>query len=480
MRNRKRLWRLLILIGVIAIVAAACGGNDQSSTGSESTTTAPSSTSASADGWTRDYEGTTLSVIAEATLNTEILRDLIPDFTEKTGIEVTLEEAPYDNLVQKTTLDLSTGQGGYDVISLPYEFIGAYAENGWLAPVDDRLAATSSFAPGFDPAAIIPAMWRESSVWRDVTYGMPSNSAVMMMFYRKDLIENPDEQAAFQAKYGYPLAIPETWSQYRDVAEFFNRPAGEMLAGQELQDDFHGVAMTGKRHVATVLEWMDYGWTFGGGIFNDAGDLVIDSPESIAALDYMIGLTDFAQPGYTNATWDETTAALQQGIAALSITWGDTAGAMEDPEQSVVVGAMGYASIPVENEGESHVAHLGSWTYVIPDSSTKQDAAWLFMQWALSEPIQLELGKRGGLPSLTSVFEDPGLVSTLPYWSQELISLTEAKSRPRIPEWGEISDTLQEQISNAISGQVSATDALTAAGATLRDLLQGQLPLQYK
>ena len=120
----------------------------------------------------------------------------------------------------------------------------------------------------------------------------------MMMFYRKDLFENADEQAAFKAKYGYDLAVPTTWDAYRDAAEFFTRKSGVTLAGQPLTADFAGVAMTGKRHVATVLEWMNYGWTFGGGILDDSGQLVIDSQQSVAALDYMLGLRDFAQPGY--------------------------------------------------------------------------------------------------------------------------------------------------------------------------------------
>jgi multiple sugar transport system substrate-binding protein len=421
--------------------------------------------------WSRDHEGTTLTMIAEATLNSTILRELLPDFTEKTGITVELEEAPYDNLVQKVTLDASTNQGQFDVVSLPYEFLGAFAENAWLTPIDDRLADSASFQPGFDPAGIIPALQDASAVWAGQTYGMPSNSAVMMMFYRKDLLEDPAEQAAFAEQYGYELGVPQTWQQFRDVAEFFDRAAGETLAGETLAQDFAGVAMTGKRHVATVLEWLNYGWTHGGGILDEAGELVIDSPESVAGLDYMVGLTEFAQPGFTNATWDETTATLQQGLAALSITWGDTAGAMESPDQSAVLGKMGYASIPVLAEGDPRLAHLGSWTYTIPASTDAPDAAWLFLQWALSDEVQKELGARGGLPALTSVFEDPELVEALPYWNQELVSLSEARSRPRIPEWGAISDVLQEDISNAISGQAAPADALAAAGEELRGIL---------
>jgi len=467
----------LAVLAILTLTVGACGTGPTPSP-SVSSGTGSSPVAGGTTGWSQDYAGSSLSVIGEATLNSQVLEGLLPDFKAKTGIDVVIEQTPYDSVVQKVTLDAQTRQGAYDVVSLPYEYLGAFAEKDWIAPIDDRLADTASYAPGFDPQAIIPALWTASSAWRDKTYGAPSNSAVMMMFYRTDLFDDAGEQAAFKTKYGYDLAVPKTWDAYRDAAEFFTRKAGDTLAGQTLTNDFAGVAMTGKRHVATVLEWMNYGWTFGGGILDDAGELVIDSPQSVAALDYMLGLRDFAQPGYTNATWDETTATLQQGNAALSITWGDTAGAMEATDQSAVVGKMGYADIPTLKDDDTPIAHLGSWTYVIPSGSANQDAAWLFLQWALSEPVQQSMAEGGGLPALASTFADSELTASLPYWPQELESLSASKSRPRIPEWGAMSDILQEAISNSISGQTPKGDAFGQASTKLESILT--LPVAYQ
>jgi multiple sugar transport system substrate-binding protein len=487
---RSRIWApALAALTTLTLVVTACGGGASPGTSAAATSGASQAAGASsapgsstgtgtATEWSKAFEGTQLSMIAEATLNSQVLEGLLPDFTAKTGIDVSIEQAPYDSVIQKLTLDATTKQGGYDIVSLPYEFLGTFAEKGWIAPIDDRLADSASFGPGFDPTAVIPALWKASSVWRDKTYGFPSNSAVMMMFYRKDLFDSADEQDVFKTKYGYDLAVPQTWQQYKDAAEFFTRKAGGTLAGATLAKDFAGVAMTGKRHVATVLEWFNYAWTYGGGILDDSGNLIVDSTQSVESLDYMAGLRPLAQAGYTNATWDETTATLQQGNAALSITWGDTAGAMEATDQSAVIGKMGYASIPTLKEGDTPLAHLGSWTYVIPSGSTKQDAAWLFMQWAMSADVQTALAKGGGLPATTSSFEDPALVSSLPYWKQELTSLSESKSRPRIPEWGQLSDILQKQISDVISGQASSTDALKGASDQLKAVLP--LPILYQ
>ena len=424
--------------------------------------------------------GTTLNFIGEATTQTDVLKTLTADFTSKTGININIEEAPYDNVVQKLLLDFTTHKAAYDIFSMPYEYLGSFVENGYIIPIDDHLSSGKLAVPGFDKNDIVPAMWTAASNWKGKYYGMPSESPVMMMFYRKDLFDNPTEQAAFKAKYGYDLAPAQNWQQYRDIAEFFTRPAGSTLAGQAMSQPFYGVAIAGKRHIATTLEWFNYMWTMGGNIFDSSGNLVANSAANVKALQYEVDLTKFAPPGYTNYTWDEVTSAFQQGTVAEAITWGDTAGAVEDPSQSKVSGKMGYASIPVDASVNKVVAHYGGWQYAINKDTPNQDAAYCFMEWATTKDIQTKIAQGGGLPSLTSVFQDPALASTKPYWGQELTSLSQSVSRPRLPQWGGINNVLMLQLSNALSKQSTPQQALDAAQSQLQEVMKGALPITYQ
>lgn len=468
----RKVFTLTAALAATVLTLGACSGGGSSPSANESP---------GPDGWSRAFAGTQLNVIAEATANSQILEQLLPDFTEKTGIQVKLEQAPYDSLVQKAVLDFTTKKGNYDVLSIPYEYLGSFAEKKYIAPIDSYLdKPPTQLGTTFSKDDILPTLWKASSQWKDATYGMPSNSAVMMMFYRKDLFDNPKEAKGFEAKYGYKLAPAQTWQQYRDIAEWFTRKKGDQLAGTTLNEPFYGVTIAGKRHVATVLEWLNYAWGNGGGIFDDAGNLIVGGAANVAALTYEKGLTAFAPPGFTSATWDEVTAQLQQGIAAESITWGDTAGAMEDPSASKIVGKMGYASIPVQTAGDKAVAHLGSWTYSINDASKNKEAGYEFMAWALSKPVQMKLAEGGGLPALTSTFTDPTLTSKLPYWKQEYVSLQEAKSRPRVPQWSGISDALALELSRALSGQATPEQALSSAQDKIGQLMAGNLPVRYR
>lgn len=468
----------IVAVATLSLTLAACSSSSSTADPGTSTSTG---TSAAANAWSKAYDGTQLNVIGEATANTAIIEKLLPDFEAKTGIHVTIEQAPYDSLVQKAVLDFTTHKGNYDVLSIPYEYLGAFAEKQYIAPLDDFVAKTPEGIPSsFSASDIIPSLWKSSSNWKDHWYGMPSNSAVMMMFYRKDLFNDPTEKAAFKTKYGYDLAPAKTWKQYQDIGAFFTRAAGAKLGASTTSDAFYGVTLAGKRHVATVLEWMNYSWTMGGDLFDSAGQPAVNSAQNAAALTFEKGLTAYAPPGFTSATWDETTAGLQQGTAAEAITWGDTAGAMEDTAASKVVGKMGYADIPVNAEGDKPEAHLGSWTYAVNVDSKNQAADQLYMAWALSAPVQMELAKQGGLPATTSSFTDKQLLADLPYWSQELASLQQARSRPRIPEWSGISDALALSISKALSGQEAPQTALDDAQQKISTLMAGALPVKYQ
>jgi multiple sugar transport system substrate-binding protein len=469
--RRKTAARAGLTAGVVTVVAltvSGCGGSSSTDVDPEA-----------ADGWSQEFAGTELNVLAEATLNSEVLAELAPEFTAKTGIEVNIETAPFAQLVQSVTLDFSTAQGDYDVVSIPYDYLGAYAGSGYVEEITPLIEANvDRVGEEFDETDIVSGLWETAATWDGKSYGMPSNSAVTMMLYRADLFENAEEKAAFAAEYGYELAPAQTWEQYSDIAEFFTRDAGETLAGEVLSEPMYGVTMAGKRHEAAVFEWMNYAGGFGGGVVDDEGELIVDSDASVESLEYMKSLGEFAPPGFTSATWDEVTANLQQGIAAQAISWGDTAGAMEDESQSAVVGKIGYGDVPVATEGDEHHALHGAWTYTVSTQAVDKDAAYLFVAWALSAPVQKKIGEMGGVPATRSAFEDPELVAALPSWPQQLASLENALARPRNAEWPQMLDQLALQVSTALVGDSTPQKALDDAQSEIEGVLGDKLPLK--
>lgn len=425
----------------------------------------------------KPYAGTTIRVIAEQQTPTLAMKKQIPKFEELTGIKVELEIGPMDNVVNKEILAMESGSGAYDLISIPYQFLGQLVVNDYIQSIDPMLNDPDLKLEGFDRDDLIWGMVSASGEWKGVNYGIPSNTCIMVMFYREDLFNDSGEKAAFKNEYGYELAAPNNWDQYRDIAEFFTRKKGEKLAGEILENDFYGVSIAGKRHDAMTCEWLNYAWSFGGGIFDSDGKLIIDNANNVEALDYFHDMVEYSPPGVSNNTWDELTTQMQQGIIAMQIQWNDCAPAVEDEEKSNVNGKVGYARIP---RGEEEAAHYGAWTYFIPKDAKNPEAAWQFLQWVNTYEVQKEIALEGGFPCLTSVYEDPDLSENLPYWEASLKAYEISSKRPRIPEWNEMNNEMMLELSRVIAGEISPKKALTNLDGKYRKILEGKLPVSYQ
>jgi hypothetical protein len=63
-----------------------------------------------------------------------------------------------------------------------------------------------------------------------------SNCSPGVMLYRKDLFEDPKEKSAFKAKYGRELEVPQTFSDAKQVTEFFTRPDRQKIEYEVVAD----------------------------------------------------------------------------------------------------------------------------------------------------------------------------------------------------------------------------------------------------
>lgn len=453
-------------------VAALLGG-----CGSSSATTNDSSTSGGTG--IKQFDGTVLHMIAEQSSPTEAMEAQLEQFTELTGITVDLEKAPYDDVVQKEILTFEGKTGAYDIIAAPCEHLGNMVENEYIQPIAPLLENEDlAVVDEFDKDDLVENLWDASTNWKDSYYGVPANSCSMFYAYRKDLFENAEEQAAFKEKYGYDLAPATDWDQYKDLAEFFTRKAGDTLCGEKLSQDFYGVSMSGKKHPATTCEFLNYLWSFGGDIFDTDGNIDINSDAAVAALEYYVDLTQYAPDGVTSKTWDEQVTEMQQGIAAMAIMFNDGTPALEDETASAVVGKMGYTAVPVK---EQNASFYGGWGYYIPSDAPNAEAAWLFMQWFCTPDVQKAISDTGCLPNLTSLYEDPALAESIPYFEASLDSFEICVAKPRIPEWSNMDSSMQLQLSNAISGESTPKKALDdLADDYTNNILSGKLPVTYR
>ena len=226
-------------------------------------------------------------------------------YKEETGTTIKLVELPYDGLFDRVQTELGSGSVSFDITALDAIWLSAFADG--VESLDDLFTdeVTSDLFPG---------LVSESQI--DGTHvGMPIFTNSEILFYRTDLFGDEKNKADFEAEYGYPLAPPTSWEQYTDVAKFFTRDTdgdGEI--------DLYGTDVKG----GVETEWLATVSQAGADqmVLDPAsGEVTIDSPEHLEALDFYTSLLPYAPPGAAQLDWPGAQNLFYQGKLAAAQYW---------------------------------------------------------------------------------------------------------------------------------------------------------------
>ena len=233
---------------------------------------------------------------------------LMQIFEEETGIKIkTVLTTPGTNYTDNLQ-NLSTKNGSFDVVQTAITDTGDMAEGGLIRDLDE-------FVDKYQPS------------WTDPTYGYEGGEQVAKLFnsyngkwytvafdndtqpyaYRADLMESPEEQAAFEDKYGRPLEFPKTWDDFKEVAEFFTRPDADIpLYGDvSLKSPFWGIVNWQQRFVSQANPNMYF--------FNEDGSSNIANEAGYLAAAEHVEALKWSDPKALTKIWIDMYAILGAG-----------------------------------------------------------------------------------------------------------------------------------------------------------------------
>lgn len=432
----------------------------------------------------KPYAGATLHCMGDGYAPAIAYQKLSEEFTQITGVKVEWETADLAVMNQKMLADAMNNTGIYDCDEVTSVDVGLWIARGFVNPVHKFLDDPKLRDPNFDPyKQFIPETLAFSSMEDGKIQGLPYHFIPRFMVVRKDIYDCPSEQAGFKEKYKYDLPLkPDTWDQFRDVAEFFTRKAGDKLCDKPLGEDFYGTAVSLKRYLATQYDFEMFLNAFGGLMFKGDGrlasaegfksgdDIAFDSPEGIKGLEYWLSLLKFVPPGYLEYTWDNTYSDMCKGKLYTYPTWGDTTPFLEDASEQgcpAVAGKMVYYPVP-----GTHQTGAEGQTWFIPSSSKNPEAAYLFLQWLASKDVALRCQGMGCTspqrdPWFDKAYDNEGRAQV----TREIIDKGYLIARAHPPGLSKISTILIDNLQAAARGEMTAEQALKDAADKGRKLM---------
>lgn len=379
----------------------------------------------------------------------DALKQAARDYETQTGVKINIAEFPYANLLDKEMIDLNARTGAYDVIMLDDPWFPSFASQQFLTDLTPLFQRRGLSGPDPDFVETSIAVCRHPYQTGSL-YALPYVGNSQLFFYRKDLFEK------------HALMPPATWD---DVLT-----AAKTIQEKERASGTYGYVMRAAQGNAAVADFMPIFWAFGGEMFDSSGKPTVNSPEGIAALEFVLELGQYSPPGYASFNADEVGAHLLQGTAAMSINWPAWISKFYEPAGAKVVGKMEFTTMPgAAKQGQ---AEIGNWLLAIPRVSHNVEVAMDFMLWATTAEQMKRSALRGNPPTRRSLFRDPELVAKYPAYPAQLRSLETSRPRPRTPQWNEIENAFGIFLSKANSGELSPAEAMNEANAEIEQILQ--------
>ncbi|ARI75850.1 ABC transporter substrate-binding protein [Halobacillus mangrovi] len=440
---KAKLWFLSILfILVLALVGCSGGGDDS---GSEDTS-GEEGTSENSEGESSD-EVVTLTW-ARGQDSTQASEKLIEEFNKKNpNIQVELREMPSDTGQQHDAYvtQLNAESSEIDVMDMDVIWPAEFAQAGYVLELDRFIQRDGIDMDKYNQGAVSAANFNGKQ------WAMPKFIDTGMLFYRTDIVSEDE--------------VPQTWDELIESAQ-----AKKGEGGTEF-----GYLMQAKQYEGLVCNVVEFIHAYGGQILDDSGEVAVDSPETVKGISKLVEIanSDFVPGNINTFTEVESHTAFIEGQSPYIRNWPYQWNLANDENESEIVGNVGVAPLPAGDEGSA--AALGGWMAGINKYSEHKEEAWEFVKFMTGPEGQKISAIYGGLaPTLPELFEDEEILEANPFFKEEGFqkALEGAVSRPVAPNYPEVSEIIQINVSKAIAGELTPEEAAATMEEELNNVMQ--------
>jgi multiple sugar transport system substrate-binding protein len=380
-------------------------------------------------------------------------------YEDETGIKVNIVQEPWGTFYDRAFTEFAAGGDAFDGIVGDSQWLGQGATQGHYVDMTDFLVG-EGIADTVTEATLTYYGEYPSASGR--YWGFPTEGDADGWAYRQDLFEDPDEMAAFEAEYGYPLAPPEDYDQLLDIAKFFTRP----------DDSLYGVAIyTQKDYDAVTMGVENTFFTYGADWKDPATNEVlgvVNSPKAVEALEMYRELYECCQvPGLSNAFYNETNQAFINGQAAMAMNYFAFFPALASPDINPYADGTGFFPNPKGPYGDQAAALGGQGLSIVSYASpAQQEGMRDFIRWFAQEDIQAEWAALGGYTCNENVLQTEEFLNATPFNPAFAETMTFVKDFWNIPEYAQLLEVTQRELSAyVVGGEGTAQAALDTIAA---------------
>jgi len=431
-RTTRRVLAAALSVGALLVTAACSSGTAASPAGSAS---------ASASGANWDEFGPIVYAQGKDTSGT--LKAEIDEWNSANPNEKVEFRELSESADEQRAAMVQRGQsksGEFTVMSVDVVWTAEFAANGWL----EELPADKFATTGYLQAAV------DSATYFNKLYAMPSTSDGAMLYYRKDLLEKAGVQP------------PTTWDEMKAACD-------KVLPGQSGMSCYAGQHQKYEGLTCNFAEAVN---SAGGAILDDAGKPVVNSPEAVSGLQWMVDGFKTGLIPKEAITWkeEESRQAFESSKILFLRNWPYVYN-LASKSSSKIAGK--FAVAPLPGKTGPGVSTLGGHSFGISKFATNKGTAMKFVNWMQTKENQTKRLEKSSLaPVLEELYDDAALQAKFGYLKTLGDSIRTAKPRPKAVKYNDVSLAIQDAAYVALQGQKDPQTALNELQTKLESLVQ--------
>lgn len=371
---------------------------------------------------------------------------LMRDFSAETGIAVRLLRKPMDTGLHRQSLvvPLSTRKNDPDVFLMDVAWLAQFAASRWLEPLGPILGEGGCG----NRDAFFPQTLALADTYDGTLVALPLFIDGGLLYYRTDLL----------GKYGMD-GPPSTLGELLQAANIVQEGERRKNPG------FFAFVWQGAQYEGLVCNFLEFAGK--DGVFTvEDGTVSVDTPENRKALRFMHDLIHrygVSPPDtYTEMKEEEVRRFFQGGNALFERNW-PYAFALHEADGSPVRGKTAIAPVPSFAPGGS-ISTLGGWHVGISRFSDAKPESVRLLCFLTSYEVQKRMAlDLGWNPGRRDVYEDPEVLERMPHFRKLRTAFENARPRPIVPYYSQLSEILQRHLNAALSGKSPPAEALATA-----------------
>jgi len=336
----------------------------------------------------------TLNMLILPSPSADALKKLLPHFYRQTGIKVNLAIYPYDEVFE--ILSNLHQHPYYDLLRIDMACFPWFAEKV-LTPLAEISPGVPTLLDNFSAE-----IGHHFSQIDGKAYALPFDASTQLLFYRRDLFEDPTIKRMFYERTGNELKIPANFEEFDAVTAFFTaihqpgnpqRPVGS------------STTLGSSGLIAT--EYLLRYYALGGRLVHKNKPVQLEPALAIAALQQY--LRQLAITTNLNSEWwNASVAQFEQGQLAMLIMYMNL---FNNVAHSPLSPAIGYAPVPGD------VPQMGGGSLGMSRFSDKKDQATQFFHWLYSADITEHLVLLGGNSAHRSIYQNQRILHLYPWFN---------------------------------------------------------------